>query len=117
MDKESLKDLLFEMLNGHDKLFSELLLDDETDTIFIKSVDGERFIVTVSPVTADEVLIELWAKKNPEWMSLALGVMYMRDLDVITEKEANGYLSKIMKRADNSIIGDWRNLGKSGIDE
>lgn len=37
MDKEALKDLLFEMLNGHGKLFSELLLDDETDTIFIKN--------------------------------------------------------------------------------
>ena len=65
MDVDELKNLLFEMLEGNGELFSDLSLDDETDTIFIKSVDGERFIVTVSPVTADETLIELWAKKNP----------------------------------------------------
>lgn len=64
MDVDELKNLLFEMLEGNGELFSDLSLDDETDTIFIKSVDGERFIVTVSPVTADETLIELWAKKE-----------------------------------------------------
>lgn len=115
MDIEALKDLLFDMLNRNGA-FSSVLLDGETDTIFVKSVDGERFIVTVSPVMVDEALIELWAKKNPELMSLAIGVMYMRDLGVFTEEEVNGYLSKIMERADNSIIGDWRNLGEFGID-
>lgn len=93
-----------------------MLLDDETDTIFVKFVYGERFIVTVSPVMVDKAHIELWAKKNPELMSLAIGVMYIGDLGVFTKKEVNGYLSKIMERADNSIIGDWRNLGESGID-
>mgnify|MGYP007098674726 CR=1 FL=1 len=89
MTKEDLKDFLFETLNEHDSLFSDLSLDDETDTIFIKSVDGENFIVTVSPVTADEALIELWAKKNPELMSLALGVLNMRDLGGFTEEETD----------------------------
>ena len=41
MTKEDLKDFLFETLNEHDALFSDLSLDDETDTIFIKSVDGK----------------------------------------------------------------------------
>ena len=59
MHKDDLKDFLFEILNEHDTIFMDISLDDETDTIFIKSVDGENFIVTVSPVTADEVLIEL----------------------------------------------------------
>lgn len=103
---EELKNLLFEMLKGHDALFPDLSMDDETDTIFIKSADGKRFIVTVSPVTADEAFIELWAKQNPELMSLALGVMYMRDLDAFTEEEVNEYLSKIIERADDSIVGD-----------
>lgn len=93
------------MLNGN-RVFSEVSLDDETDTIFINSFDGKRFIVTVSPVTADEALIELWAKKNSELMSLVLGVTYMRDLGVFTGEEADGYLAEIIKRADNSVIGD-----------
>jgi len=114
MDKDELKDLLFEMLNEHDALFSDLSLDDETDTILIKSVDGESFIVTVSPVTADEALIELWAKKNPELMALALGVLNMRDLGGFTEEEANKYLSEITRKADNSCIEDINNMiGKS----
>lgn len=118
MAVEELKNLLFEMLKGHGELFPELSQDDETDTIFIKSADGKRFIVTVSPVTSDEALIELWAKKNPKLMSMALGVMYMRDLEAFTEKEADEYLSKIIERADNSIIGDLKGkLGKSEIDE
>ena len=110
MDVDELKNLLFEMLEGNGELFSDLSLDDETDTIFIKSVDGERFIVTVSPVTADETLIELWAKKNPELMSLALGVLNMRDLGAFTEEEADKYLSEILERADNSIVEDLAKL-------
>ena len=118
MTKEDLKDFLFETLNEHDSLFSDLSLDDETDTIFIKSVNGENFIVTVSPVTADEALIELWAKKNPELMSLALSVLNMRDLEIFTEEEAHRYLSEIVEKANNSFVKDIKNrLGKLGNDK
>ena len=97
---------------------SIISLDDETDTIFIKSVDGENFIVTVSPVTADEALIELWAKKNPELMSLALSVLNMRDLELFTEEEAHWYLSEIVEKAYNSFVKDIKNrLGKLGNDK
>lgn len=105
MNNDTLKYLLFDMLNGN-RVFSDVSLDDETDTIFINSFDGKRFIVTVSPVTSDEALIELWAKKNSELMSLVLGVTYMRDLGVFTGEEADVYLAEIIKRADNSVIGD-----------
>lgn len=47
MHKDDLKDFLFDILNEHDTIFTDISLDDETDTIFIKSVDGENFIVTV----------------------------------------------------------------------
>lgn len=109
MEKDKLKDLLFEILNRNSAL-SEVSLDNETDTIFVKAVGGEKFIVTVSPVTADETIIGLWEKKNPELMSPILGIMYMRDLGVFTEEEADGYLAEIIKCADNSIIGNL--LGK-----
>ena len=66
MDKDKLKDFLFEILNENDELFSDVSLDDETDTLFLTSVGGKRFIVTVSAVAADKAIIELWAKKNPE---------------------------------------------------
>ena len=82
-------------------------LDNETDTILVKAVGGEKFIVTVSPVTADETIIGLWAKKNPELMSLALSTIYMRDLGVFTEEETNDYLSKIIEYGDNSINRDF----------
>ena len=118
MHKDDLKDFLFDILNEHDTIFSDLSLDDETDTIFIKSVDGENFIVTVSPVTADEALIELWAKKNPELMSLAFGVLNMRDLGGFTEEETHRYLSEIVGKADNSYAKDIKcRLEKLGNDK
>ena len=118
MHKDDLKDFLFDILNEHDTIFTDISLDDETDTIFIKSVDGENFIVTVSPVTADEALIELWAKKNPELMSLALGVLNMRDLGGFTEEETHRYLSEIVGKADNSYAKNIKGrLEKLGNDK
>lgn len=104
MDKDGLKDFLFDIMNEQDEMFADISLDDETDTIFVNTVDGGRFVVTVSPVTADKALIELWEKKNPELMSLALGVLNMRGLGAFTEEEANGYLSSILERANSSGI-------------
>lgn len=115
MDKDGLKDFLFDVMNENDTKFSDISLDDETDTIFVNTVDGRRFIVTVSPVTADEALIELWAKKNPERMSLALGVLNMRGVGVFTEEETNKYLSTILENADNSVTEDLKSrLGTDG---
>ena len=98
IDKDALKDFLFDIMNEHDEMFADISLDDGTDTIYVRTVDGDKFIVTVSPVTADEALIELWTKKNPELMSLALGVLNMRDLGGFTEEEANSYLSSILEK-------------------
>ncbi|MEH2943672.1 hypothetical protein VSQ32_12570 [Lachnospiraceae bacterium KK002] len=103
-NKDRLKDFLFDIMNKYDGMFADISLDDETDTIFVNTVDGGRFTVTVSPVTADKALLKLWAKKNPKLMSLALGVLNMRSLGAFTEEEANGYLSSILERADNSGI-------------
>ena len=97
MDKDKLKDFLFEILNENDELFSDVSLNDETDTLFLTGVGGKRFIV--SAVAADKAIIELRAKKNPELMSIAHGVVYMRDLGVFTEEETSKYLSEIVKRA------------------
>ncbi len=114
-NKDRLKDFLFDIMNKYDGMFADISLDDETDTIFVNTVDGGRFTVTVSPVTADKALLELWAKKNPRLMSLALGVLNMRSLGAFTEEEANGYLSSILERADNSGIESLKFL--SGMNE
>lgn len=114
-NKDRLKDFLFDIMNKYDGMFADISLNDETDTIFVNTVDGGRFTVTVSPVTADKALLELWAKKNPKLMSLALGVLNMRSLGAFTEEEANGYLSSILERADNSGIENLKFL--SGMNE
>ena len=114
-NKDRLKDFLFDIMNKYDGMFADISLNDETDTIFVNTVDGGRFTVTVSPVTADKALLELWAKKNPRLMSLALGVLNMRSLGAFTEEEANGYLSSILERADNSGIESLKFL--SGMNE
>lgn len=63
----------------------------------IMIVDGKRFIATVSPITEDESLTELWEKKSSQLVTIAPGVIYMRDLEVFSEDETNKYLSEIVK--------------------
>lgn len=109
MGKEDLVNFLFGIMNKHDILFSDISLNDEIDTIFVKSVDGKRFIITVNLMIENEALIELWAKKNPELMSIALSVLNMWDLGIFTEEETHNYLSEIIEKADNSCIGDVKN--------
>lgn len=109
MGKKDLVNFLFGIMNKHDILFSDISLNDEIDTIFVKSVDGKRFIITVNLMIENEALIELWAKKNPELMSIALSVLNMWDLGIFTEEETHNYLSEIIEKADNSCIGDVKN--------
>lgn len=108
MHKDDLKNFLFDIINENNTIFINIALDDETDTIFLETVNREQFMVTVSNLTADHALIELWAKKNPKLMSLALGVLNMRDLGEFTEEETNRYLSAILDNADNSVIVDLK---------
>ncbi len=89
-------------------------LDDETNTLFLTSVGGKRFIVTVSAVAADKAIIELWAKKNPELMSIVLGVVYMRDLGGSRKKKQVNIYQKLLKGQNNVFGKDFslrNNLG------
>lgn len=108
MDKNSLTEFLFVVMNESNRMFSDVTLDFETDAIFARTVDGQKFMVTVSPVTADEALIELWARKNPELMSLALSVLNMRRLGEFTEEETDRYLMAILNKADNSCVKELK---------
>ncbi len=108
MHKNDLKDFLVDIMNEHHTIFSDISLYEEADAIFVKTVDSERFIVIVTPVVADETIIKLWAKKNPELMSLALGGLSMKDLECFTEEKANEYLSAILERSDFSSIEDLK---------
>lgn len=108
MHKNDLKDFLVDIMNEQHTIFSDISLYEEADAIFVKTVDSERFIVIVTPVVADETIIKLWAKKNPELMSLALGGLSMKDLECFTEEKANEYLSAILERSDFSSIEDLK---------
>ena len=104
MCKDDIKSFLFNIMKKQATMFSNISLDDETDTILVTSTDGKQFIVTVNPITADEALIEIWAKKNPKLISLALSVLNMQDLGIFTEEETDMYLFKILENADVSCF-------------
>lgn len=53
MHKDHLKNFLFDIINENNTIFINIALDDETDTIFVETVNREQFMVTVSNVTAD----------------------------------------------------------------
>lgn len=46
MDKDKLKDLLFKMLNENSAL-PDVLLDNKTDTIFVKGVMGKSLLLSL----------------------------------------------------------------------
>ncbi len=47
MTKNEMKDLLFETLNEHDILFSDIALNDTLNSIIVTSIDKDKFIITI----------------------------------------------------------------------
>ena len=47
MTKNEMKDLLFDTLNEHDTLFSDITLNDTLNSLIVTSIDKERFIITI----------------------------------------------------------------------
>lgn len=110
MNKNGLKDWLFELFNEHDSLFSDISTDDGADTLFVKSADGQMFSITVNAITDDEALLNIWAKKNPGYTSVALGILNLRDLDALTAEEFEQYLSAVIERSDTSGIDNVKDM-------
>lgn len=110
MDNNALKDWLFELLNGHDYLFSDVSLYDEADTLFIKSTDGQWFSITVNAMTENQALLNLWGKEHPELMSIALTVRMLRDLDILTKDEYEEYISSVVEHSDTSGIYNVKDM-------
>lgn len=118
MDKNGLKNWMFELFNNHGSLFSDISLYDEADTLFVKSTNGQMFSITVNAMTENEALLHLWAKKNPRLMPVALGILNLRDLDVLTEEEYEEYLSAVVGHSDTSGMGNVKDmLEKLGKDK
>ncbi|MEY8393051.1 hypothetical protein AALA98_17230 [Lachnospiraceae bacterium 45-W7] len=110
MDKDGLKNWLFEIFNEHDSLFFDVSLYDEADTLFVKSSDGQRFSITVNAITDNTTLLNFWAKKNPGLMPVALGILYLKNLDILTKTEYEKYISAVIERSDSSDIRDIREI-------
>lgn len=56
MDKNRLKDWIFELFNEHDDLFSDISLHDDVDALFVKCTNGRWFSITVNAMTEQEAM-------------------------------------------------------------
>ena len=113
MDKDGLKNWLFEIFNRHNSLFFDIYLCNEADTLFVKSPDGQRFSITVNAIADNKTFLNLWEKKNPGFMPVALGILNLKNLDILTEKEYEEYLSAVIEHSNSSGFGNIKAMLKS----
>jgi len=55
----------------------------------------------------------LWEKKNPGFMLVALGILNLKNLDILTDKEYEEYLSAVIEHSDSSGLRDIKEMLKS----
>ena len=47
MHKDHLKNFLFDIINENNTIFINIALDDETDTIFVETVNNSFFLILI----------------------------------------------------------------------
>lgn len=78
--------------------------------MFIKSANGQLFSITVNAMTEHQYHLHLWGKRNPKSLSTALTIRMLKDLDVISQKEFDEYISAIVEHSDTSGIGNLKDI-------
>ena len=110
MQKDEMKDLLLEMLNEKDGLFSDVTSDDSQDAIMVKSVNGKSYVLTMEQVEDREEFIRQWARENPVSLSMEFVLLYLLEEGIIPLEDVRGYMTEITKRADEleeKYSGAW----------
>lgn len=110
MQKDEMKDLLLEMLNERDGLFSGVTLDDSQDAIMVRFIDGEGYVLTIEHLENREKLIRQWARENPVSLSMEFILLYLLEEGIIPLEHVRGYMMEITKRADElekKYSGTW----------
>lgn len=110
MQKDEMKDLLLEMLNEKDGLFSDVTLDDSQDAIMVRFTDGEGYVLTIEHLENREELIRQWARENPVSLSMEFMMIYLIELEIIDRETARGYMKEIAIRAselEEKYSGQW----------
>lgn len=110
MQKDEMKDLLLEMLNERDGLFSGVTLDDSQDAIMVRFIDGEGYVLTIEHLENREELIRQWARENPVSLSMEFILLYLLEEGIIPLEHVKGYMTEITKRADEleeKYSGTW----------
>lgn len=100
MTKDQVKDLLFEILNEHDSLFTDLTLDDTLNSLIITFIDKEKFIITVNDFKENEITIRHWVRNSPATLAIEMALIILADLKIITEEEREKFHLETTKYAD-----------------
>ncbi len=97
MTTNEMKDLLFEILNEHDTLFSDVALDDTRDALIVTSIDKKKFSLIVENMDEGREVIRLWAKENPATLNIEIALIQMADAGIISEEEREKYHLETVK--------------------
>mgnify|MGYP007046661174 FL=1 len=97
MTTNDMKDLLFEILNEHDTLFSDVALDDTRDALIVTSIDKKKFSLIVENMDEGREVIRLWAKENPATLNIEIALIQMADAGIISEEEREKYHLETVK--------------------
>lgn len=100
MTTNEMKDLLFEILNEHDTLFSDIALDDMKDALIVTSIGKKKFALIVENIEKDEEMIRLWTKENPATLNIEIALIQMADAGIISEEERVKYHLQTVKNAN-----------------
>ena len=110
MQKDEMKDLLLEILNEKDGLFSDVTLDDSQDAIMVRFIDGDGYVLTIEHLENREELIRQWARENPVSLSMEFMMIYLIESEIIDRETARGYMKEIAIRAcelEKKYSGQW----------
>lgn len=97
MTTNEMKDLLFEILNEHDTLFSDVALDDTRDALIVTSIDKKKFSLIVENMDEGREVIRLWAKENPATLNIEIALIQMADAGIISKEEREKYHLETVK--------------------
>ncbi len=103
-------DLLLEILNEKDGLFSDVTLNDSQDAIMVRFIDGDGYVLTIEHLENREELIRQWARENPVSLSMEFMMIYLIESEIIDRETGRGCMKEIAIRAselEEKYSGQW----------
>lgn len=99
MTKNEFKDLLFDILNEQDSLFYDVELDESLDSIIVRVIDNDEFIIHTDSLLKDDREIRRFIKDFPLLCFMEMAVIKLYQYRFIDEQEKERLMCEIASHA------------------